>query len=41
MLCVPIRNIMDLEKAKAFIIECLNRDIKLHEEGRFEQIGIG
>jgi len=32
---------MDLEKAKKFIIECLNRDIKLHEEGKLEQIGNG
>ena len=33
---------MNLEKAKKFIIKCLNRDIKkLHEEGKVEEIGNG
>jgi len=32
---------MDYERAKKFIIESLTRDIKLHEEGKFDEIGNG
>jgi hypothetical protein len=32
---------MNLENAKKQIIKCLNRDIKLHEEGKFDEIGNG